>query len=96
MLRNVKIDEPADHLLVLRAVTLRFPLEKLNAGLTQADGYLNLVFLEDELFRWRKRVAQDLHVPNRAFSVFDFLFHIFLCLSASNRRRRCESSSREL
>ena len=73
MLRNVQVKESSDHLLVLRVVLACFFLEKLDTGLAQTDGHLDLFFGKYQLFGRRQKVTHDLDVLDRTLSVFCFL-----------------------
>lgn len=90
MMFRVSIKKAPDHALVLSVVFPRLALEKLNAAFAQRDGHLHSFIPEDEVFRTRKEVRNDLEVSEGFVRVRDFLAHKFACLSASSRLRKSE------
>lgn len=78
VLLRVDVDDPADHLLVRRAVLLRFLLEELDTRLAQRDRDLHVAFLQHEFIRRRQEVPDNLSFPNGFIGVFCFLFHNLL------------------
>ena len=56
----IRVEKPADHALVLGVALPRFVLEKLDAALAQGDGHLDPFLPEDEVFRARKKIRNDL------------------------------------
>jgi hypothetical protein len=85
---DVQIQQATNHLLVLRLVLLRLPLEEIHAPPTEPEGNLDRVFLVDQLRRGRQKILDHLDFAQRLVSVFTaFLHGICPFLFASNRRR---------
>mgnify|MGYP006960594569 FL=1 len=59
---HVQIEKVADHLLILGAILLRFPLEKIHAGFAQRNRDFDILFLKDELLRRRKEVVDHAQI----------------------------------
>jgi hypothetical protein len=90
MMFCVSVEQPPDHALVLSVMFPGLALEELDASLAQCDSDLDAFIPKDEFLWPRKEVRNDLEVSERFVGVFDFLAHTFVCLSASNRLRKCE------
>ena len=87
----VEVDEASDHLLILCVVFCRFPLEEIDAGLTQSNRDLDVALLECQFLRGRQEIVNYTKIAQRFISVFDFVLHIFSSLFASILRQICGS-----
>ena len=90
MMFCVNLEQPPDHALVLSVIFSGLALEELDASVAQCGSDLDAFIPKDEILRPRKEVRNDLEVSERFVGVLDFLAHIFACLSASSRLRKCE------
>jgi len=88
MMLGIGIEQSSDHALVLRMMFTGFPLEVLDASLTQRDGHFHSFITEDKFFRRREEIRNDSQISERFVRVFYFPAHRFACLSANNRLRR--------
>ena len=81
MLLGVRVQQSSDHALVLGVVPSRFALEELDAPLAQGDRDLDALVAEDEVFRKRKEVRNDLEFSERFVRVSGLPAHRTVCLS---------------
>ena len=87
MMLCIRIEQPANHALILSIVLRGLPLEELDAALAQSQRDLYGVFAKHEILGCWKEVG---HYPEPAqglIGVFDFRAHKCVCPFASNRRR---------
>ena len=84
---SIGVEKPPNHTLVLRVVLSRLVLEELHATLTQRDSNFDALFPENQVFRSRQEITNDLEVAERLVCVPDFLAHKFASLCASNQPR---------
>ena len=88
MRERVGVQQPANHLLVLRMMLFRLLLKKINAFLAQGYRHFYRVFLEDEFLWSRQEIRYNLQGADRFVSVFDFRAHksAYLCASSPPRK----------
>jgi len=74
MVLSICIEQPPDHPLILRVVSTRLVLEKLDAALAQCDRDLDPLFPKDQVLGARKEVdphhgrAEQERLDQRAWS----------------------------
>ena len=85
---RVNIEQPANHLLVLRMMLFRLLPKELNAFLAQGNRHFYRVFLEDEFLWSRQEIRHNLQGADGFVSVFDFVAHksAYLCASSPPRK----------
>lgn len=85
--KGIGIQEPPDHFLILGVMLFGFLFEELDTFLAEGDGNFDGFFLESEFFgRWQE-VGHHLERAYCFVSVFDFVAHRFVSLSANNLLR---------
>ena len=83
---GIEIQQAPDHFLVFGALFLGLILEKINRGFAQGNGDLDVVVLENQLFRRRQEILNHPGL-NRFIRVGNFPAHIFSSPGASIRHR---------
>lgn len=90
MVLCIRVQQPADHPLVLSVVPPRFALKELDAAFAEGDGDLDPLLAEDQILRRRKKVRNDPKASEWLVGVLDFRAHRCVCLCASSPRRISE------
>ena len=87
MVLGVRIEEPADHALVLRAIPFGFAFEELNATLGQGERNFYTLFVQNQVLWFWQKVRDDFHFSQGLVRVFYFRAHKFASLCANIQRR---------
>ncbi len=90
MMLCIGIEQPADHVPVLRVMFPRLTLEELDTSLAQCNGDLDAFVPKDKLFGPREEIRNDLEVSEGLIGVLDSLAHSSACLSASDQLQKSE------
>jgi hypothetical protein len=77
----IRIEQAANHLLVLRAMPFRFMLEELDAFLALGNRDFYGILPEHKFFRCAKEIRHNLYRAEVLVSVFDFRAHRLLTLT---------------
>ena len=88
MVLSIGVKQPTDHPLVLRVVLSRLILKELNAAFAQGDRNFYAFVPENQVFRARKEIRNDLEVSEGFVGVADSLAHRFAFLCANSQLRR--------
>ena len=91
MMIGIRVEQPPNHPLILRIVSLRLGLKEFNTALAQCDGDLDPFVLKHKIPGVGQEVSDDLRVSEGFVCVLDFRAHRFVCLSANSLHRICES-----
>lgn len=92
---RIRVQQPADHPLVLCAVLCGFLFEEFDAPLRERDRHLYAFLAKSELSRGRQKVGNNLQAAQRLIGVSDFLGHRFVCLFANSQHQRFELRPRD-
>ena len=88
---GIGVEQPPDHPLILRVVSLRLGFEEFDTALAQSDSNFDPLVLKCKILRPRQEVSDDLRVSEGFVGVLDFRAHRFVCLSANSLHQICES-----
>jgi hypothetical protein len=83
MVFSISIEQPPDHPLILRVVSPRLVLEKLDAAFAQCDRDLDPLISKHKVLRTGKEVRNDLQPSERFARVLDLLAHNLTLLALS-------------
>ena len=84
MMQCVSVQQPADHSLVLSAVSLSLALEKFDAAFRKRNSHLYAFLTDGEFLRSRQKVRNDFQLSQGFVGVSDFRGHRSVCPFASN------------